>query len=134
MEEPRNGPTKDLQMNRLAKTLAPLFLLAGLAVVGPAESHAAPAETEPSATASPAAFVASEALAWCTKPNDYGVRCDGPTQSTETRDPVHKSLGYVGCKNPRSWTRWGGGMLYFCGRPLKHHERDIRAKYGVTGA
>lgn len=116
-------------MNRILKVLGPSLLLAGLAV-GSTPSHAAAAHPIPASTTS----AAPEALAWCTKPNAYGVRCDGPTQATETRDPVQRSLRYVGCATPRSWMRWGNGMLYFCGRPLKNHERDIRAKYGITEA
>ncbi len=115
-------------MKRIRRILVPALLFAGVAVAVSASSHAAPV-VPASATAR-----APEALAWCTKANAYGVRCDAPTQATETRDPVQRSLRYVGCGAPRSWMRWGNGMLYFCGRPLEKHERDIRAKYGITNA
>lgn len=132
---PRKGPTKTSKMNKLTKILAPLCLLLGAAVINPVESQAAPARsvTDPAPTVA-ASYMAPEALAWCTKANAYGVRCAGPTQSTQVREPLKKALGYVGCSSPRGWKYWGDGMLYFCDRPLKAHEYDIRAKYGVTGA
>ena len=120
-------------MTKRNKTLATLAATSPLALVwcaAPVQA-ARPEVARPDAAPAQTNQLAAEALAWCTAPNAYGVRCDGPTQATEVRDTLSNSLRYVGCATPRDSISWGEGRLYFCGRELNSWDRDIRARYGV---